>query len=531
MPTEDHDSWLGALGIDVDQIRNKVQGVVGDVETKVEQGIDSVVQGATQLYKDAENAVTQTVQKVENAGGQIVDAVKRGVDAAKMKALGDQSGKAVPRPIEADCKPEHGYVPGPKNHLLCATHGHVIDTDQGTIIAESVASYVKQGVPSVMAKAESADNAAGKAVVSAKAAVGDAGQAISSVASTVETKLENTPSLGALADDAAQGALNAGANAAQGMIDNSSLGDGTKKVLTSDVNFWKGVGEGVYGAGKGIVSGAKSAVDMMDGQVLVNAGTKVAAAVGDDNARDSLIKEVEGDVNQVGDVANTAVNPLGTLLKMGKSAYDGYTQAAAQGKGDEYVGQLGGTVAVNVLLGAAGGGEAGPGEGPPPEGPPPEGPPPEGPPPEGRPSGGDAPPSSKAGPPSDPPPSSSEPPPSSDPVGPPNAYGPVDMKGDPWAPDNDPLLRTEPGPPEKDPMAKWKDPEQFKKWAEQRAAQRANELMKENPGSFEQGRHGETDARAGAQLQREGNQISDPILRDAYVAKAKELLNRSINHR
>ena len=58
MPTEDHDSWLGALGIDVDQIRNKVQGVVGDVETKVEQGIDSVVQGATQLYKDAENAVT-----------------------------------------------------------------------------------------------------------------------------------------------------------------------------------------------------------------------------------------------------------------------------------------------------------------------------------------------------------------------------------------------------------------------------------------------------------------------------------------
>jgi len=135
--------------------------------------------------------------------------------------------------------------------------------------------------------------------------------------------------------------------------------------------------------------------------------------------------------------------------------------------------------------------------------------PPEGPPPEGPPSGGDAPPSSNASPPAGgpppetpPPSSSSEPPPSSEPVGPPNAYGPVDMKGDPWTPDNDPLLRTEPGPPEKDPMAKWKDPEQFKKWAEQRAAQRANQLMKENPGSLEQGRHGETDARAGAQLQR-----------------------------
>ena len=159
MPTEDHDSWLGGLGIDIDQIRDKVQGVVSDVETKVEQGIDSVVQGATQVYKDAENVVTQTVQKVENAGGQVVDAVKKGVDAAKMKALGDQSGKPVPRPMEADCKPEHGYVPGPKNHLLCATHGHVVDTDTGNIIAESVAAYLKQGVAAVIDKAKSALNA------------------------------------------------------------------------------------------------------------------------------------------------------------------------------------------------------------------------------------------------------------------------------------------------------------------------------------------------------------------------------------
>jgi hypothetical protein len=150
MADDAQDSWLGVLGVNVDQIRNKVQGVVGDIQTKVEQGIDNVVQGATQLYHDAENAVTQTVQKVENAGGAVVDAVTKGVDAAKMKALGDQSGKPVPRPLEADCKPEHGYVPGPKNHLLCATHGHVIDTDQGMIIAESVASYAKQGLASAV---------------------------------------------------------------------------------------------------------------------------------------------------------------------------------------------------------------------------------------------------------------------------------------------------------------------------------------------------------------------------------------------
>jgi hypothetical protein len=143
MPEEAHDSWLGVLGVDVNQLRNKVQNVVGEIKTTVEKGVDSVVEGATQLYKDAENAVTNTVQTVENAGAKVVNTVAKDVGAAKMKALGDQSGKPVPRPLEADCKPEHGYVPGPKNYLLCATHGHVIDTNQGAIIAEGTADDIR----------------------------------------------------------------------------------------------------------------------------------------------------------------------------------------------------------------------------------------------------------------------------------------------------------------------------------------------------------------------------------------------------
>jgi hypothetical protein len=173
MAEQAQDSWLGALGIDVDGIRNKVQSVVSNVETTVDNGINTVVQGATQLYKDAESAVTQTVQSVENAGRTVVGAVTQNVDAAKMKALGDQSGQAVPRPVEADCKPQHGYVPGAKNYLLCATHGHVIDTDQGMIIAPSVAAFLKQGAASVVDKAEATANTAGKFVVNAEATVLD----------------------------------------------------------------------------------------------------------------------------------------------------------------------------------------------------------------------------------------------------------------------------------------------------------------------------------------------------------------------
>jgi hypothetical protein len=42
-----------------------------------------------------------------------------------------------------DCKPVHGKCPGPANHVLCSTHGHVLDTASGMIIAESVDDYVK----------------------------------------------------------------------------------------------------------------------------------------------------------------------------------------------------------------------------------------------------------------------------------------------------------------------------------------------------------------------------------------------------
>src|SRR5262249_21164737 len=47
---------------------------------------------------------------------------------------GQQMGK--------DCKPVRGKCPGPANHVLCGTHGHVLDTAIGMIIADSVDDYV-----------------------------------------------------------------------------------------------------------------------------------------------------------------------------------------------------------------------------------------------------------------------------------------------------------------------------------------------------------------------------------------------------
>jgi len=42
-----------------------------------------------------------------------------------------------------DCKPVRGYVPGPAEHLLCATHKHIVDVKRGIVIASSLEEYKK----------------------------------------------------------------------------------------------------------------------------------------------------------------------------------------------------------------------------------------------------------------------------------------------------------------------------------------------------------------------------------------------------
>jgi hypothetical protein len=162
------------LGIDVDQIRSKVQNVVSDVETTVDKGIDTVVSGATQLYNAAATTVTQTVQNVENAAGQAVNTVKK---VAQTFTPGAPSG-----PMQSDCKPVHGQVPGPPEHLLCQTHGHILDVNSGQIIAASLADYKKlssagSGIGSAISSAASSvldtANSVGKTVMNAESAAWD----------------------------------------------------------------------------------------------------------------------------------------------------------------------------------------------------------------------------------------------------------------------------------------------------------------------------------------------------------------------
>jgi hypothetical protein len=153
-------TWMSGLGVDVDALKAKggallddakqevkkaedwVEKKAGEAVDKAKEGVDEIKKGAAAVVDGAGKAVDQAKQ----AAGAAAGAASKAVSAAKVKALGDQSGKPVPRKMESDCKPTKGYVPGPSGHLLCSTHGHVVDTRSGMIIANSVAEYAAQGL-------------------------------------------------------------------------------------------------------------------------------------------------------------------------------------------------------------------------------------------------------------------------------------------------------------------------------------------------------------------------------------------------
>jgi hypothetical protein len=101
----------------------------------------------------ASNAAAAAVAAASGAGQG--DAAYQGGGAAKaandaaaaVAAAGDggsSGGSGSGQAMQPDCKPVHGKVPGPANHLLCSTHGHVVDVSSKTILANSLQEYIQR---------------------------------------------------------------------------------------------------------------------------------------------------------------------------------------------------------------------------------------------------------------------------------------------------------------------------------------------------------------------------------------------------
>lgn len=79
--------------------------------------------------------------------GAITAPVPVGPPARLVPQPGTKKGpQTLPAPMLPDCKIVIGKVPGPVNHVLCGTHGHVVDTASKMIIAHSIDEY-KAGAP------------------------------------------------------------------------------------------------------------------------------------------------------------------------------------------------------------------------------------------------------------------------------------------------------------------------------------------------------------------------------------------------
>lgn len=173
MPTEEHDSWLGdAFGVAVADIRSAAQTVTTDVGNAV-QSVENV---AGQVYNSAASVVDSTIKSAEAGVSSVVSTVRTAVNGAiddGIKALKSVTGGGDSGPMQPDCKPVHGYVPGPAGHLLCQTHGHIVDVNAGEIIAASLDEY-KAKFPTI----QDAKDARAKG---AKAAKEQAGKAVDAV--------------------------------------------------------------------------------------------------------------------------------------------------------------------------------------------------------------------------------------------------------------------------------------------------------------------------------------------------------------
>ena len=95
--------------------------------------LTDAIQGTASKYADPDKIVSEAAQiamKALKGPGKEFDKLKW--DEARL-----------PQPMGADCQIVHGKVPGPPNHSLCGTHGHIIDTDSKMVIAHDLDEYRK----------------------------------------------------------------------------------------------------------------------------------------------------------------------------------------------------------------------------------------------------------------------------------------------------------------------------------------------------------------------------------------------------
>jgi hypothetical protein len=161
MPTQEQHQWLAGLG--VTGLVDRVEDAASTVASGVAQAVQDAEAGASTVGNDLAQAASAAASTARGIAGDVTSGVGKVVgditQTAKHVAQGFQDNAdehqqpeqpdddrsdpetTIPRPMQPDCKVVHGKVPGPANHVMCGTHGHILDTSAKQIIANDLADY------------------------------------------------------------------------------------------------------------------------------------------------------------------------------------------------------------------------------------------------------------------------------------------------------------------------------------------------------------------------------------------------------
>ncbi len=253
----------------------------------------------------------------------------------------------LPQPMLPDCKIVHGKVPGPKNHLLCAKHGHVVDIDAKTIIAHDLRDYQKR---QLVGKAVAAAAPVVQGLANAAAAIPVLGAAISGGTAKAPQPSPNakpssdpSPPEPKLAPEDRAYRINAGKTA----VATKALAFLTASCtqLVNDLVKWKGdweqkikelAGEaqdsgGIFAKIFGLVAGAVAVVapelaiaeETAKALEAMEKGADIAETVADgigDASKESVEKVKKSSLIELQKLSDTVSDAVNRILKQGEAA-------------------------------------------------------------------------------------------------------------------------------------------------------------------------------------------------------------------
>ncbi|MFZ0815956.1 MAG: hypothetical protein WAM78_10580, partial [Candidatus Sulfotelmatobacter sp.] len=94
------------------------------------------------FFKDALQGTAQKYPTPDQVVSQAYEIAKHSVLVLRQAQQRlDWASATLPQPMALDCESVLGKVPGPPNHVLCGTHGHILDTNSKTVIAHDLEEY------------------------------------------------------------------------------------------------------------------------------------------------------------------------------------------------------------------------------------------------------------------------------------------------------------------------------------------------------------------------------------------------------